>query len=165
MRALALEGVHVERKCGDKRLALARAHLGDVAAVQRDGAGELHVVGALADVAVDGLAGDGERLREHVVQRLAVAQARAEAIGAFTQRLVAERADLRLEVVDLPDQRRDLLERALVGVADQLPQNAEGHAVSSGADQRNKSLIEPPVWMRCIASPNSGATESTFVGA
>ena len=105
VRALALEGVHVERERGDKRLALARAHLGDVAAVQRDGAGELHVVGALADMTVDGLASDGERLREHVVQHLAVAQARAEAIGAFTQRLVAERADLRLEVVDLPDQR------------------------------------------------------------
>ena len=59
---------------GDERLALAGLHLGDVAVVQHDAAHELHVERPHAEHALGGLAHDGERLVEQVVERLAVGE-------------------------------------------------------------------------------------------
>ncbi len=77
------EGVEVDRRDADERLALARLHLGDAALVERDAAEQLHVVGhhvpvdrraaglpALADHAAAGLLDDGEGLGQDFVEHL-----------------------------------------------------------------------------------------------
>ena len=109
--ALAAQPVEVGRQRGDERLALAGLHFGDPAEVERGAAHQLHVVVALADHADGGLAGDGERLGQDVVERRAVGEPISELDGLASQfvvgqapHLVAERVDVgndRLEGLDL----------------------------------------------------------------
>ena len=74
VHALAGQRVEVGRAGGDEGLALAGAHLGDVAQVQRRAAHDLHVVVPLAQRALGGLADRGERLGQDVVEGLAVGE-------------------------------------------------------------------------------------------
>ena len=87
------ETVEVHRHGGDERLALAGLHLGDVAVVEDDAAQHLHVEGSHAEGAFAGLAGDGERLEQEVVEQFAVLVALAELGRLGAQLLVAEAAD------------------------------------------------------------------------
>ena len=72
--ALALERVEIDGEGRDQGLALAGAHLGDLAAVEDDAADQLHVIMALAERAHRRLAHGGERLGQDVVERRAVLQ-------------------------------------------------------------------------------------------
>ena len=76
--ALAVEGVEIAREGGDERLALAGLHLGDHAAVQRDGTHHLHVEVAHADDAPRHFADGREGVGEQVVEGLAVGTALLE---------------------------------------------------------------------------------------
>ena len=69
--ALATETVEVRRQGADQGLALTGLHLGDPAEVQRRATHQLHVEVALADHPAGGLANDGERLDQQVVEALA----------------------------------------------------------------------------------------------
>src|SRR6188508_3370786 len=102
----------------DERLALADAHLGDLAVVQRHAADQLHVEVAHAERALAGLADDRERLGQHLVERRAAGDARLELVRLGAQRGVVERRKRRLERVDLADGGRVLLEQALVPAAE-----------------------------------------------
>ena len=86
---------------GDEGLALAGLHLGDVALVEHDAAQHLDVERPHAQRALGALAGDGERLEQEVVERLAVRVALTELGGLVAQLLVAEGGDARLELADL----------------------------------------------------------------
>ncbi len=99
--ALAGDGVQVAGERGDERLALARLHLGDGAAVQRDAADDLHVEVAQAGHAARRLADAGERLGEEVVQGLAGGVALAEQLGLRLELIVGHGLETRLEVVHL----------------------------------------------------------------
>ncbi len=115
--AFAGQGVQVQRQGGYQRLALAGAHLGDLALVQGDAADELNIEMAQPDGALAGFPHGGESLGEQVVQRLAVRQPGAE-LGRLTlQSLFAERLVLRLEAVDLVDDSGEFFNGAPVGVA------------------------------------------------
>ena len=98
--ALAGEPVEVHRHGGDERLALAGLHLGDVAVVQDDAAENLDVEGPHAERPLGGLAGDGERLEQQIVEHLAVLVALAELGRLAAQLLVAEVRDVGFEVGD-----------------------------------------------------------------
>ncbi len=74
----------------DERLALTGLHLGDPAEVQGGAAHHLDVVVALADDAVGGLAGDGERLDQEVVEGGTVVEALAELAGLGLQVVVGQ---------------------------------------------------------------------------
>ena len=84
--ALAGEPVEVDGQRRHEGLALAGLHLGDPAEVQGGAAHQLHVVVALADDALGGLADDGERLDQQVVEVLAVVEPLAELGGLGLQR-------------------------------------------------------------------------------
>ena len=94
MHALAGQGVQVGGHGSDQRLAFTGLHLGDAGAVQHDAADDLHGVGLHAQHAPVGLAADGERLRQQVVERLAVGIALLELVGLGAQLLVRERGVL-----------------------------------------------------------------------
>ena len=92
-----VEGVEVQRQGGDQGLALAGAHLGDLALVQHDAADQLHVEVAQADRARGRLAHRREGLRQQLVQRLAGRQALAKMGGPIPDLLVGQRLELGLE--------------------------------------------------------------------
>ena len=78
VHALALERVQVRRQGRHQRLALAGAHLRDLALVQGDAAHELHVVVAHLQDAPAGLADDGEGLGQELFEPGALIQALPE---------------------------------------------------------------------------------------
>ena len=72
MHAIAGNAVEIACERGDKRLALARLHLGNGAAMQRNAANNLHVKVAHSEHSIGCLASAGESLGEKVIKRLAV---------------------------------------------------------------------------------------------
>ena len=72
VHAIAGNAVEIACERGDKRLALARLHLGNGAAMQRNAANNLHVKVAHSEHSIGCLASAGESLGEEVIKRLAV---------------------------------------------------------------------------------------------
>ena len=96
VRALRYDG---QRR--DEGLALTGLHLGDVALVQGRPAHDLHVEVALAEGPLGRLADRRERLRQQVVEALAVGQPLLEDIRLVAQLLVGELLEVVLEGIDL----------------------------------------------------------------
>ncbi len=69
MDALAAERVEVDGEGSDEGLAFAGFHFGDLAAMKHDAAHQLDVEVAHVEDAPAGLAADGERFDEQVVER------------------------------------------------------------------------------------------------
>ena len=111
VHALLGDRVEVRGQRRDQGLALAGAHLGDVALVQGGAAHELHRVVELAQRAGRGLADDGERLGQQVVQGLAVGVPLAELVGLRPQLGVGELGDLVGEGVDVVRDLAEALDR------------------------------------------------------
>ena len=103
MHALAGDSVEVAGQGGDKGLAFAGLHLGDMALVKRHGADELHIKVAHAHGALGSLAHGGKGLGEHIVERLAVGVALTELIGLGAELLLGHLLKLGLKTVDLVD--------------------------------------------------------------
>src|SRR6267143_1328971 len=78
VRALALQGVQIERQHRDQRLALTGLHLGNRSLVQHDAADVLDVEVPQPDGAAGRLPDDGEGFDQQVVQGLALLEALAE---------------------------------------------------------------------------------------
>ena len=136
--AVAFEGVQVERQGGDQRLALAGLHLGDLALVEDDAADELDVEVAHADAAARGLADDGEGLGQNVVHAFAVGEALAELVGLGAELGVGQRLNVRLQLVDLLDERAQLSDRRFAATAEYVLEHvgpgSSGVRLEEGAD-------------------------------
>ncbi len=126
--ALAFEGVQVGGQGRDERLAFARLHLGDPPAVQHHAADELDVEMAHVEHAPAGLAHDGERLRQHLIERRAAGHAVAELDGLRAQPGVIEAAHRALELVDARDDRPKPFQFPFVLRADDLGEQRVDHA-------------------------------------
>ena len=120
MDALAGQGVEVGGHRGDKGLAFTGLHLGDAGAVQHDAADDLHGVGLHAQHAPVGLAADGERLRQQVVEGLALGKALFELGGLGLQFLVGQLRHLRLQGNNFILERVDALELLIRERAEQF---------------------------------------------
>ena len=92
VHAAAEQRVRVDGERRDERLALAGPHLGDLALVQHVTAHDLDVEVPHAQHAFARFADDGERLGEHVVERLAVREPLSELDGLRRQRGSSESA-------------------------------------------------------------------------
>ena len=128
MHALAGERIEVDRQGGDQRLALAGAHFGDLAVVQRHAADQLHVEVAHLQRALAGLAHDGEGFRQQLVERLALRQALSEFVGLGAQRVVVQSLELRLQLIDLLRRAPVGLQQAVIATAENLVQYLGQHA-------------------------------------
>ena len=128
VHALALEGVEVGRQGRDEGLALTGLHLGDVAQVQGGAAHDLDVEVALAEGPLGRLADGGERLREDVVEGLAVGQSLAEDVGLRAQLGIGELLEVLLDRVDLGGEALELLDDASLTGTQQSFDDL-GHAV------------------------------------
>ena len=85
MHALAGQGIQVGGQGGHEGLAFTGLHLGNVAAVQRDAADDLHREMLHAQHTPCSLAADGECVRQDIVQRFAVGQLLFEGRGLGLQ--------------------------------------------------------------------------------
>ena len=101
VHALAGQRVQIRGQGADEGLALTGLHLGDVAEVQRGAAHHLHVVVALAEDALGGLADGGERLGQQVVEALAVGVPLLVLVGERPQLGVGEVDEVLFDGVDL----------------------------------------------------------------
>jgi hypothetical protein len=99
VHALAFQRVEVDRQGRDQGLALAGAHLGDLARVQHHAADQLHVVVAHAEHAA-AASRDREGLGQQRVERLAGGHARRNS-AVLACSAASERLHRRLEGVDL----------------------------------------------------------------
>ncbi len=81
VHAAARQRIEVGRQRGDQGLALTGLHLGDIAQMHRRAAHQLDVVVELAQGAAGSLAHHGERLRQQLIEGLAVAVALFELLG------------------------------------------------------------------------------------
>ena len=143
VHALAGDRVEVRREGRGQRLALTGLHLGDVAEVQRGAAHDLHVVGALAERALGGLAHGGEGLGHELVERLAGLVAGAQLGGLAAELLVGE---LRVVLFEGVDGLHDLLkppEDASLAGAKQFLERV-GHGTISICRVRRESAPMPP---------------------
>ena len=127
VHALAGERVEIDRQGRDQRLAFAGLHLGDHAAMQDDAAHQLHVEMALAEGALGRLAHGGEGLDQDVVELLALGQPVLELLGAGAQLVIDQRRQLRLERVDVVDQRTQTFDVAIVCGTKQSPGEGANH--------------------------------------
>jgi hypothetical protein len=119
MDAGAGQRVEIGGERRDEGLALAGAHLGDLAAVEHDAADQLDVVVALAERALGRLAHRGEGLGEQAVEILAIGQTRAEQGGLVGEIGVVHRRNNGLKAVDLADQTAERLDVTFVGRTEQ----------------------------------------------
>ena len=122
MHALARQGVQIGGKGRHQRLALAGFHFGDVALMQEDPALQLHIEGAQTQGAPGGLAAVGERLGQHVIQTFAAFLHPAlKLCRPGLDAVIAQRGKLRLQRVDLCDQRAHRFDHAIIRRTKDLP--------------------------------------------
>ncbi len=125
--ALAGQRVQVDRQGRDERLALAGAHLGDVALVQRLPAHDLHVEVAHPQHPLARLADDREGLRDQAVERLAALQPGAELGRLAAQLVVGELGGRRFERVDAVGGFAKPVDFALVAVEQGFEEGHTGY--------------------------------------
>ena len=117
--ALAGQGVQIGGQGRDQRLAFARLHLGDPAAMEDDAADELDVEVPHVERAAARLANDGERLGQEVVERLAGSEALPELRGLRAELFVGELpGSAGSFALTTRDERLDALQLAVVRRAD-----------------------------------------------
>ena len=97
MNALARQRIEVRRQGRHEGLALAGAHLGDLALVQRHAADQLHVEMAHAQRAARRLADHREGLGKQGIESRAGGEAGPEVVGADPQLFVGELPELGLQ--------------------------------------------------------------------
>jgi hypothetical protein len=114
------QGIEVGRQGRHQRLALAGAHLGDLALVEHDAADQLDVEVAQAEGAGGRLAHHREGLREQLLEAGAGGQARAQLRGLGGQRGSVERRDGFAQLIDGAHRLAQRTQGALVVGAEQF---------------------------------------------
>ncbi len=99
MDAFAFEGVEVGGERGDERFSLARLHFGYLALVEDHAADDLDIERAHPDGAAGGLAGDGERFDQDVIQGGALAELVLEFGGLGAKLVVRQLLDAGFDLV------------------------------------------------------------------
>ncbi len=127
VHALAGQGVEIDRQRRGQGFTLTGAHFGDLSAVQRHAAYQLHVEVAHFEHALAGLAHGGKGLGQQRIQRLALRQPLFE-FGRLGLHLgIAQALELGLEGVDAGHRLAVGFEQALVAVAKELGQELKRH--------------------------------------
>lgn len=124
MHALAGQRVEVGRQHTGERLALTGLHLGDVAEVQGRTAHHLDVEVALAEHPPGGLAGDGERLGQQVVEVFTLGDALAELVGFGAKFGVRQLLDVVGQGIDIVSHLLEALDHAAFTETEQLIEHA-----------------------------------------
>ncbi len=147
MHALAGQGVEVDRQGGDQRLALAGAHLGDLAVVQHHAADQLHIEMAHAESSFRRLAHDRKCLRQEVIEGFTGGQTLLELSCFRLEVIVGECLELYLEAVNLVNLRLHPLQVAFILAANNLLNNISNHyLLQKFQPDRNPGDIVAKTW-------------------
>src|SRR5690606_33709261 len=152
VRALAGQRVEAQGERGDERLALARLHLGDAAVVERRAADQLHVVVALAEVALRRLAHEREALGQQGVEALAALEVPPPELGVGRGQ-VLDLLDLGLERVHARDDLALEAPHLAVVVVEQLLDETEHQSLSAGARRPAGAGARRPMRGRVLSRP------------
>ncbi len=114
VNALAGECVEVHRQGRHQGLALAGAHFGDLAFVQRHAADQLYVEVTHAHHALAGFTADRESLWKNLVECFAFGEAGLELFGLVSQLLIGQRQHLLFECIDGLDRLEHALDLTLI---------------------------------------------------
>jgi len=118
MDALAGQRVQVRRECRHQRLALTRAHFGDLAHVQRQAADQLYVEMTQAELAPRSLPHQRERLGNQGVERCTAGNACLELASLLGELIVLECLHFGLEEIGVGHPSAQLLNDALITAAE-----------------------------------------------
>jgi hypothetical protein len=138
VNAFALERVQIRGQRGDEGLALARLHLGDLAAVEHHAANELYVEVPHVQHPTARLAHHREGLHEQGIERFALGDALPELDGLGAELVVRERCQLRFECPNRRDERPEALDLALVLRADDFGEYLAEHGANRGVVGRRR---------------------------
>ena len=127
MHALAGQCVEVGRQRRHQGFALTGTHFGDVAVVQHHAADQLHIVVTQTEHAVRRFAHHGKCLRQQLVERLALLEARFESVSLGTQVGVGELLHGRLQHVNGFDFGGILLDQPVVTAAKHFFKQGRNH--------------------------------------
>jgi len=142
VHSLACDRVQVHRQGGHQRLALARAHFGDLSVVQGHAAQQLHIEVTHLECALAALAHHSEGFRQQLVERIALGKPLAEPIGFGPQSRVVERFELRFQGVDLSDDLPVLPQQSVIAATENRGEKLGQHAASGVGDEIS-SAAEP----------------------
>jgi hypothetical protein len=115
--AIACQRIQRNGEGSGEGLPFTGPHLGDLTLVQGDGADELNVEVALTVGPLRGFPGQGKRLRQEIIELLAVFVALPEVRHGPDDLLVGERLELLLHRIDVVDERLYLPQFLVIGVA------------------------------------------------
>ncbi len=127
MHTFARNGIQVGRQRGRQGFALTRAHLGDLAVVQSNATGQLHIKVAHLHDTLGALAHHSKSLRQQGVQTLTRGGAVTEVLCFGLQLIVAQAFKPGLEGIDALDGFAVLLEQAVISTAENLGEEWDGH--------------------------------------
>ena len=130
VHTLARQGIEVHRESCDQGLALAGAHLGNLAAVQHHAADQLHIEVTHAQHALAGLAHHGKGFGLQIIQTGALRKTLAELTRLGLQLRVAQGADLLFKRIDLRNRLTHALDQSIVTTAKHLLHHFAEHANS-----------------------------------
>ena len=142
MNTLAGQGVQVHGKRRGERLALAGAHLGNLAVMKHHAADQLDIEMAHAERTLGGLAAHRKRFGEQLVEGFPGRMALTQLTRSGRQGLVGQLRDRRLERVDRDDGLAVLFQQALISAAEHLGQEILEHGLcaSSGPSGRIRDV-------------------------
>ena len=127
MHTLTCDGVEVGRQRRGQGFALARAHLGNLAVVQGDATGKLHIEVAHLHDPLGALTHHGKSLGQQGIQALTSGCTIAEALRFGPQLIVAQAFESSLHGVDTLDGFAVSLEQAVIATAENLGEEWDGH--------------------------------------
>ena len=125
VHALAFERIEIDGQRRDERLALARAHLRNLALVQADAADHLHVEMTHAKDAPRRLAHDSKRLGKHIVEALAVCETLLELSRMTCKRIITEAFERLFMTVDDIDDAAHPLDFLIVVISQESLDESE----------------------------------------
>ena len=114
------ERVQIGGQRRHQRLAFARAHLGNLAGMQREAADQLYVEVTQSQLAARRFAHHGKRLGHQRVKGGAGRKASLQLPGFFRKLIIGQRTDTGLEAIDGRNGAAQLLDEALITAAEYL---------------------------------------------
>ena len=129
MHAPTRQRVQVGSKGGDERFPFTRAHLSNLATVQRDAPDQLHIIMALSQRALGGFTDRCKGFRQKIIQRLAAFQALLIFIRFELELIIRESFKLWLQRVNARHNRAEFFQFPVIFCAENLLGEAE-HGLS-----------------------------------